>query len=76
MTVEGATLCSQQQSDVQLPERLASLGIMGTQLRASLKPLTHHGSMVWRGFRRALIWGSHYDDITSFQTADARFKKG
>ena len=35
-----------QQSGAQLSERLASLGIMETQLRAPLKPLKHHITMV------------------------------
>ena len=35
----------QQWSDVQLSERLASLGIMGTQLRVPLKPPVYHCTM-------------------------------
>ena len=35
---------------------IASLGIMGSQFRALLKPLKHHSTMVSRGLRRALNW--------------------
>ena len=38
----------QQRSDVQLSERLASLGIMGAQLRAPLKPPVHHSTIILR----------------------------
>ena len=41
----------QQRSDVQLSERLASLGIMGDQLRAPLKPPLHHCTTVLSGLK-------------------------
>ena len=47
-------------SDLQLSERLASLGIMGDQLRATLKPPVHHRAIVLRGLRGALHWFLHY----------------
>ena len=58
--IEVQTLCvdsltsldKKPQSDVELSKRLASLGIMGAQLRAPLKPLGHQTSMVLRG-----LWG-------------------
>ena len=40
-----------QQSIEQFPERLASLGIMRAQIRASLKSLKHHSTMVSRVLR-------------------------
>ena len=39
-------------------ERLASVGIMGAQLRASLKALKHHSTAVRMGFKGALIGGA------------------
>ena len=38
-----------QGSGVQLSERLASLGIMGDQFKATLKPIKHQITMVPRG---------------------------
>ena len=32
-------------------ERLASLGIMRTQLRATLKPIVNHSTIVLKGFK-------------------------
>ena len=46
-----------QRSSGQPYERLVSLGIMVEKLRASLKPLEHHGSVVPRGFRGLLSIG-------------------
>ena len=40
-----------QRSGVQLSESLAVLGIIGAQLRARLKPIEHHSSMVSRRLR-------------------------
>ena len=39
---------------VQLPERMASYGIMGAQLRATLKPLGHQGTIIPHGLNRSL----------------------
>ena len=44
------------QSGVQLPDKLASLDIMGAQLKAPLKPLKHLDCMVKRGHQLS----SHY----------------
>ena len=51
----------QSQSDVQLSERLASLGIMRAQLRAHLKSPVHRSTIVLRGLKgvleiRLLLW--------------------
>ena len=43
----------QQQPDIQLAERLMSLGIIRVRLRAALKPLVHHSTIVLRGLQRA-----------------------
>ena len=40
-----------QRSGVQLSERLASLGIMGAQLRVPLKHPVHHSTIILRGLR-------------------------
>ena len=45
----------QQRSDVQLSERLASLGIRGTQLRAPLKPPVHHCTIVGRNWKYSFL---------------------
>ena len=44
-------LVKMQRSDVQLSERLGCLCIMEIKLRATLKPLKHHDTMVLRGLR-------------------------
>ena len=44
-----------QRSSVQSYERLESLGKMGSQSRASLKSLQHHGSVV-QGFKGVINW--------------------
>ena len=41
----------QQRSDVQLSERLASLGIMGDLLRAPLKHPVHHNTIIQRKYK-------------------------
>ena len=46
----------QQRPDVQLSERLASLGIEGGQFRGPWYPPDHHNAIVLRGFRGALDW--------------------
>lgn len=46
----------QQRSDVQLSaERLAILGIMGTQMRVPLKATVHHCTNVLRDVRELLV---------------------
>ena len=50
------SLEKQHRSDLQLSERLASLGILGAQLRFPLKPPIHHITIILRDFRRALNW--------------------
>ena len=43
-------------TDLQLSERLASLGIMGAQLSAPLKPPIHHSTIILRELRGYLTW--------------------
>ena len=47
---------NQQRLDVNLSERLASFGIMGIQIMATLKPSIHHITIVLRGLRGVLNW--------------------
>ena len=65
-----------QRSDVQLSERLASLGIMGAQLRAPLKPPVHHSTIILSKWKCSFFnvccghksYGKSYENHYSFQT--------
>ena len=64
-----------QRSDVQPSERLASLDIMGAQLRAP-EPLEQYDSMVSKGLRRALNIPSLCRDALASRTTDVVFQAG
>jgi len=57
----------QQRSDAQLSERLASLGIIGAQLRVPLKPSVHHNTIVLRGLRGAFNWAQLCEFFRPFE---------
>ena len=55
-----------QQSDTQLSERIAFVGIMGTYLRGPLKPSRHHNTMVLIGLKGGRQLGHHYAERRQF----------
>jgi len=51
---------------LQRSKRLASLGIMGTQLRTTLKPFEHHNNMVPTDLKGPSVWRKIYREMKVF----------